>query len=183
MRTLSRGDQLQNGSGMLLNMNSTQGASVGEGRTKTFSLRLTEAEHTKLREVALRLGATEAAVIRYAIRSMLTRVAPLYDPGARGFSLLPVFVECGAELSSYFDLDVTRLEHIINGEDTDADHKVEKDDLVLLSMSGLGEPRVHAKLRELQQGDVKQENVPKTLRTYFYDKYIYKDSADDKKTR
>lgn len=161
---------------MLLNMNGNQGATASEGRTKTFSLRLTEAEHTKLREVALRLGTSEAAVIRYAIRSMLTRLAPLYDPAAHGFSLLPVFVECGAELSSYFDLDVSRLEQIINGDQADEQNRVEKDDLVLLSMSGLGEPRVHAKLREIKAGDVGHEDVPQTLRTYFYDKYIYRNS-------
>lgn len=143
-------------------------------------MRLTEAEQSRVREMASRLGSSEAAVIRYAIRSMLNRVAPLYDPSAKGFSLIPVFVECGAELTSYFDLDVQRLERIINGEAVNGDAvngreptRVEKEDLALLAMSGLKEPQVHAKLREMQQKGVEQDDVPRTLRSYFYDKYIY----------
>lgn len=158
---------------MFQEMSSIGGATGSEGRTRTFSLRITEAEHAKLREIAQRLGSSEAAVIRYAIRSMLNRVAPLYDPNARGFSLLPVFVECGAELTSYFDLDVQRLERIINGGDSDRGHRVDRADLALLAISGLGESRVHAKLRELKKQDVEPEQVDKTLRDYFYDKYIY----------
>lgn len=162
-------------------MSSSSSATGSESRTKTFSLRLTEAEHSKIREIAARLGAAEAAVIRYAIRSMINRLAPLQDPGASGFSLIPVFVEYGAELSSYFDLDVSRLERIMNG-DGDGEERIEKEDLVLLSMSGLAEPKVHAKLRELQDRNVEHGDIPETLRNYFYDKYIYNTSqvnADD----
>ncbi|RMF95964.1 MAG: ribbon-helix-helix protein, CopG family [Gammaproteobacteria bacterium] len=165
---------------MLHNMNQNAGATSSEGRTRTFSLRLTEAELAKIREMATRLGASEAAVIRYAIRSMLNRVAPLYDPNAKGFSLIPVFVECGAELTSYFDLDVDRLERIINGDTNNGNGKpqVEKDDLALLAMSGLREPQVHAKLRELKASGVEQYDVPRSLRSYFYDKYIYQSSTE-----
>ena len=160
-------------------MNSTSNAVVSETRTKTFSMRLTEAEHAKLREIARRLGATEATVMRFAIRSMLNRLAPLHDPDATGFSLIPVFVEHGAELAGYFDLDVARLGRILNGEQENGEKdqsktQVEREDLVLLSMSGLEEPKVHAKLRELQKKSVKHSGLPETLRTYFYDKYIYR---------
>ena len=86
-----------------------------------------------------------------------------------------MFVECGAELTSYFDLDVNRLEHIINGDGGNGSGKpkIEKDDLALLAMSGLREPQVHAKLRELKERGVEQDDVPQSLRSYFYDKYIY----------
>ena len=163
-------------------MSASTASAGSESRTKTFSLRLTEAEHAKIREIATRLGAAEAAVIRYAIRSMINRLAPLHDSGASGFSLIPVFVEYGAELSSYFDLDVSRLESIMNGDGEDDAESIEKEDLVLLSMSGLAEPKVHAKLRELQSKNVDHGDVPETLRTYFYDKYIYNTpqvNADD----
>ena len=149
---------------------------ASESRTKTFSMRLTEAEHAKLREIARRLGVTDASVMRYAIRSMLNRLAPLHERNATGCSLLPVFVEHGAELARYFDLDASRLSLILNGDDEteQSEPKVEPEDLVLLSMSGLDEPRVHAKLRELRKEGVEHTNVPETLRTYFYEKYIYR---------
>ena len=153
--------------------------SIGtEGRTRTVSLRVTEAEHARIREIAHRLGSSEASVIRYAIRSMLNRVAPLYEPDAKGYSLIPVFVECGAELTSYFDLDVSRLEKIINGDGRPKSERVDNSDLALLAISGLGESRVHAKLRELKQEDIAPEQVEKTLRDYFYEKYIYGGAQD-----
>lgn len=163
---------------MFQDMSSTSGSGSSEGRTRTFSLRLTEAEHAKVRQIAERLGTTEASVIRFAIRSMLNRVAPLYDPNARGLSLIPVFVECGAELTSYFDLDVARLERIINGDSGGNAPRVDSEDLALLSMSGLGKTRVHAKLRELLEQDVEHEEVAATLQAYFYDKYIYRSSPE-----
>ena len=161
---------------MLLHMNSTPGAAGGETRTKTFSMRLTEADHARIREIARRLGTTEASVMRYAVRSMLNRLAPLHEPDATGFSLIPVFVEYGAELASYFDLDVARLEGILNGTEQASSESVDKEDLVLLSMSGLASPKVHAKLRELTHGNVEHDDVPQSLRSYFYEKYIYSDS-------
>jgi hypothetical protein len=162
---------------MLLEMNSTSGAAGSENRTKTVSLRLTEAEHAKIREIAARLGAAESAVIRYAIRSMINRLAPLHEADTSGFSLIPVFVEHGAELSRYFDLDASRLERIINGEEKET-QQVEKEDLVLLAMSGLAETKVHAKLRELQETSIEQGDLPASLRNYFYDKYIYQTSVE-----
>jgi len=162
---------------MILDTNSTTRVSSSENRTKTVSLRLTEAEHSKIREIAGRLGAAESAVIRYAIRSMINRLAPLDEADASGFSLIPVFVEYGAELSSYFDLDVSRLERIINSEEKHT-QQVEKEDLVLLAMSGLAEPKVHAKLRELQEKSIEHGDVPASLRNYFYDKYIYQTSVE-----
>ena len=159
-------------------MNSTPGSAVSESRTKTFSMRLTEAEHAKLREIAKRLGATEASVMRYAVRSMLNRLAPLHEPNASGYSLIPVFVEYGAELASYFDLDVTRLGGILNGEEEQSGEQVEQEDLVLLSMSGLEQTKVHAKLRELKKQGVEHSDVPETLRSYLYEKYIYRSPAE-----
>ncbi len=164
---------------MFDDMAANSGSGGSDGRTRTFSLRLTEAEHTKIREIATRMETSEASVIRYAIRSMLNRVAPLYDPGASGYSLIPVFVECGAELTSYFNLDVSRLEKIINRDVRKTNRKVDSDDLVLLSMSGLGEPQVHAKLRELKDDGVELGDVPQTLRSYFYEKYIYQTNLEE----
>lgn len=161
----------------MLELNSNSGAAGSENRTKTVSLRLTEAEHAKIREISARLGAAESAVIRYAIRSMINRLAPLHEADASGFSLIPVFVEYGAELSSYFDLDASRLERIINSEEKET-QQVEKEDLVLLAMSGLAEPKVHAKLRELQETTLEHGDLPASLRNYFYDKYIYHTSVE-----
>lgn len=137
----------------------------------------------KIREIARRLNSSDAAVIRFAIRSMLSRLAPLQDADARGLSLIPVFVECGAELTAYFDLDDTIIGEIINGQaERSVDHSdgkgtaertVDQEDIALLAMTGLDETRVHAKLRELQPEGPNAEDVRSALRSYLYNKYIY----------
>ena len=146
--------------------------SKSDSRTRTFSLRLTDAEHKRIREIARRLGSSDSAVIRYAIRTMLKKTGPLSEPRSSAYSLIPVFVEC-EELISYFDLDADRLDAIINGETADAERKVDADDLALLYASGLGTQHVHAKLRDLQSEGVSPGDAPSMLRGYFYKKYIY----------
>ena len=148
-----------------------------EPRTRPVSLRISDGELSKVREIARRLGTTEAAVLRFAIRYALNELAPLHDPGARGLSLLPVFVERGAALAASFDLDVTRLDNILNENVTRADQRIDRDDLALLAMTGLGEIRVHAKLREINSEAVEPQNSVALVRAYFYKKYIYGEPA------
>jgi len=68
----------------------------------------------KLKKLASRLGVRDSDVIRFAVKSMLTRLGPLYDAEMRGRALVPVFVEFGTELLRFFDLDGARLEAIVN---------------------------------------------------------------------
>lgn len=151
-------------------------AGSSDPKTRPLSLRLSDGEHARIREVARRLGTSEAAVIRFAIRHVLKELAPLHDPHASGLSLLPVFVERGADLAASFDLDVSRLDQIINQNVQDTRERVERDDLALLSMAGLSDPRLHAKLRQIQSGSVEPGNAATLIRAYFYSKYIYGDS-------
>jgi|GEM_PF-1695500 len=144
-----------------------------DNRSKVYSIRLSDTEYSKIRGIARRLSATDTALIRFAILSMLARLAPLHDTDTKGLSLIPVFVECGAELTSYFDLDDTKIGMIINGGIDSPSSRVDQDDLMLLAMAGLDEPRVHAKLREMQPDSAQSEPVASALRTYFYEKYIY----------
>lgn len=149
-------------------------------KTRTLSLRITDAECKRIREIARRLNASEAAVIRYAIRSMLKRNGALADPDSSGCSLIPLFVEHGPELISYFDLDATHLNQIINGAaaenataDDDTQQHVDAADLALLATTRLGETHIHAKLREMHLLGIEQGDAAATLRGYFYRKYIY----------
>lgn len=149
-------------------------AGSADQRSRPLSLRLSAGELTRIREIARRLGTTETAVLRFAVRNTLKQLAPLHDPNAGGLSLLPVFVERGAELAASFDLDVGRLDQIINQSAGRSDgKKVDRDDLALLAMAGLGDSRIHAKLREMQADNAETQNSATLIRTYFYRKYIY----------
>ena len=142
-------------------------------KTRTLSLRVTDAEYKRIREIARRLNASESAVVRYAIRSMLKRNGALADPASSGYSLIPLFVEHGPELISYFDLDATHLDRIFNGETANKEQHIDSADLALLSTTRLGETHIHAKLREMHLQGIEQGDAASTLRGYFYKKYIY----------
>ena len=142
-------------------------------KTRTFSIRLTEAEHKRIRGIANKLDSNESTIIRFAIRSMLKRIGALSDSETSAYSLIPVFVESGEELVSFFDLDVARLDSVINGNTEEACNRIDASELALLAASGLGEPHVHARLREILSHDVEPGDVPTMLRGYFYEKYFY----------
>ena len=130
----------------------------------------------KVKKIANRLGVRDSDVIRFAVKSMLARLGPLYDPEAHGRNLVPVFVESGADLLRYFEIDAARLEAIINGG-VDLDRRVERDDIALLALTGTQEPYAALKLRELDRTD-RREHTPaelsESLRQYLYAKYVYR---------
>jgi hypothetical protein len=122
--------------------------------------------------MAQRLGVRDSDIIRFAVKSMLSRIAPLCDDAIRGRNLVPVLVESGDELIRYFELDAYRLDSIIN-EQAGASTRVDRDDIALLAMSGLREQYL---VMRMQDGTaMPQEPAPgRSLRNYLYDKYVYR---------
>ncbi|HVW70344.1 MAG TPA: hypothetical protein VHB68_15310 [Steroidobacteraceae bacterium] len=130
----------------------------------------------KVKKVASRLGVRDSDVIRYAVKSMLAKLGPLYDPEAHGRNLVPVFVESGAELLRFFEIDATRLEAIINGG-VDIERRVERDDIALLALTGTQEPYAALKLSELDRTERRERSpaqLSESLRQYLYAKYVYR---------
>jgi len=143
---------------------------------RVYSVRLSGADLRKLKVISDRVGVTESDLIRFALRHVLSRMSPLHDVETRGATLLPVFVEFGSEMMSYFDLDERALDRIIN-EDLDKDRRVDREDIGLLAMSGLGKTRLSARLAELATGPIEPDDVFDELRKYLYGKYLYRRSA------
>jgi hypothetical protein len=130
----------------------------------------------KVKKVASRLGVRDSDVIRFAVKSMLARLGPLYDPEANGRNLVPVFVESGAELLRFFEIDASRLETIINGG-VDIERRVERDDIALLALTGSQEPYAALKLSELDRSERRERTaaeLSESLRQYLYAKYVYR---------
>jgi hypothetical protein len=137
------------------------------------------ADVRKVKKVAARLGVRDSDVIRFAVKSMLAKLGPLYDPEVRGRYLVPVFVESGAELLRFFEIDATKLETIIN-EGVRSDRCVERDDVALLALTGAQEPYAALKLSELEQTERPRRGAAElleSLRQYLYAKYVYKAAA------
>jgi hypothetical protein len=141
-----------------------------DSRKQAVSIRLGPGDIRKVKGLSERLGVRDSDVIRFALKWMLNRVAPLCDPQIKGRSLVPVFVENGTELVRGFELDAFRLEAIIN-EGVDGDRAVAHDDIALLALAGAQQP--YALLRLRQQGPGESTASVEALRQYLYDKYVY----------
>lgn len=135
------------------------------------SVRLNGVDHARIKYIAQRLRVRESDVIRFAIKSMLVKLAPLHDGQLAGSDLLPAFIELGAELTSYFELDSAQLGAILNENVHDARKRVDAEDIALLSMLSLPEHYLYIKLRELSKLPVEAAGVSASLRQYLYDKY------------
>jgi len=146
---------------------------VVEQRKQAVSIRLGEGDVRNIKRIAQRLGVRDSDIIRFAVKSMFSRIAPLCDDAIRGRNLVPVLVESGDELIRYFELDTYRLDSIIN-EQAQPGVRVDRDDIALLAMSGLREQYL---VMRMQDGTVMPHETAspgRSLRNYLYDKYVYR---------
>jgi hypothetical protein len=168
-----------------------------DSRKQAVSIRMSRSDVRNIKRLAERLGARDSDVIRFAIKLMLGRLAPLQDPSVCGRGLVPVFIDAGPELMRHFELDAARLSTIIN-DGVDADRRVEPDDIQLIALSGIqrsylklrvsglrrapaaegpqGEPGVAAPPEQSGAGHVAtdSDSLEQSLRQYLFDKYLYK---------
>jgi hypothetical protein len=135
------------------------------------SVRLTTTDLVRIKRIAVRLGVRDSDVIRFALKTMLSKLAPLHNESLSGKDLLPVFVELGAELTDYFEIDSAQLDGIINNGIADASKRVQPEDLQLLCMAGMPEHYMYARLRELVKTPIESIGVAAALRLYLYEKY------------
>lgn len=144
-------------------------------RKQPISIRLGESDLRNVRRIARRLGVRDSDIIRYAIKSMLSRIAPLCDDAIAGRNLVPLLIESGDELIRYFELDAYRLESIIN-EHADESLRVDRDDIAVLAMSGLREQYLAMRMRDGNWSAPDSSAPARSLRNYLYDKYVYRNS-------
>ncbi len=148
-----------------------------DDKKQTVSVRMSASDHNKVKEIANRLHVRESDLFRFAVKSAITKLLPLYDKNFKGKDLIPLFIEFGNELTNYFELDTMRLDEIINeGVSADSDNYVDYDDLNLIAMSGIRENHLYIRLNYLNQefnsnGPVEHENHS-LLKRYLYRKYI-----------
>jgi hypothetical protein len=148
---------------------------VVDQRKQAVSIRLGESDLRNIKRIARRLGVRDSDIIRFAIKSSLSRLAPLCDPAIRGRNLVPVLVESGDDLIRYFELDAFRLEGIIN-DNVEQGRQVESDDIALLAMGGLREEYLVMRLKDGNGTALDSVSHPqhRSLRRYLYDKYVYR---------
>lgn len=138
---------------------------------------MSAADVRKVKRLAARLGVHDSDIVRFAVKTMLAKLGPLHEPDTRGAQLVPVFVESGAELLRFFDLDAARLDAIIN-EGVAPANKVEAEDILLMAMQGAQQPYTALKLSALaDKGDSRRapaDAAVNAVREYLYGKYLYR---------
>lgn len=152
-----------------------------ESRKQAVSIRMSPGDLCKIKDLARRLSARDSDVIRFAVKTMLGRLAPLFDPHSRGRALVPALVEVGTEFLRFFELDSSRLDVLINGEVSDPEKRVSLEDLALLALAGVKEPYAALKLSELNQTDerlLRSGDLTNSIRQYLYEKYVYRVSVE-----
>jgi hypothetical protein len=147
---------------------------VADLRRQAVSIRLANGDIRNIKRFAKRLGVRDSDIVRFAIKSTFSRLAPLCDPAIRGRNLVPVLAEAGDEIIRHFELDAFQLEAIINDQ-VDPKDQVERDDIALLAMSSLRQDYLRIRLNN--DGQTSTATTPDSLRRYLYDKYIYRDGG------
>jgi hypothetical protein len=163
---------------------------VTESRKQAVSIRMSGADVRRVKYLAERFGVRDSDVIRFAVKTLLSRLAPLCDADVKGRALVPVFVEAGPDLLRGFELDVARLDAIIN-EGVEPDRRVDRDDIALLAMhaqqtryallrlSSIGNGARHASPNGAGEADSGEGATGMALRQYLYGKYVYRTPADE----
>lgn len=143
-----------------------------DNKKQNVSVRMSNSDLKRIKEIAQRINVRDSDVFRFAVKSTLTKLTPLNDEHVRGKDLLPVFLEGGSELASYFDLDTSRLERIINDGVDNPGKLVDREDIELLVMAGIQESYVYMRLKNLLQKQPEHQEVSRALREYLLEKYI-----------
>lgn len=143
------------------------------------SVRLNGTDLARIKQIARRLQVRESELIRFAVKSTLTKLTPLHDSNLAGSDLLPAFIEMGAEITNYFELDSAQLNGIINDKLRTPGKRVDDEDIALLAMLALPEHYLYMRLREVSPLPVEAVGVSASLRQYLYDKYVRSTEPQD----
>ena len=137
------------------------------------SVRLSAADLAKIRDIAECLDTRDSEVFRFALRLAFAQLRPLYDRSMNGSALIPVFLECGADLIRHFELDAKAIDGIVNRANGESATPVAREDIELLAMLGLPEQYVHAKLNAMGKLDMNEAGGSyKALHNYLGRKYL-----------
>ena len=141
-------------------------------RKQSVSIRLGVGDVRNVKRMAKRLGVRDSDIIRFAIKSTLSRMAPLCGTTVAGRNLLPLLMESGDELIRHFELDSYRLETIIN-EYAEDEVRVDRDDIALLAMSCLRDQYLLMRMKDASVAVPEGSAAAHSLKNYLYEKYIH----------
>lgn len=147
------------------------------GKKQLVSVRLCHSDVERIHALAARLRVRESDVIRFALRLAFSRLAPLLNEQARGRDLIPIFLECGPELTYHFDLEPRTLEAIVNDGLDDPEKKVDSNDIELIAALHLPSYHLPERLKSMPKPGIGRPSLPGGLHQYLYEKYVHPEAA------
>lgn len=136
------------------------------------SVRLAEADHRKMKDIAKRLGVKESDLFRFIIKNSLNKLLPFQGDHIRGADLIPVLLDCGQDLARYFDLDSEQLDLIVNGELEEAGKRIDKADLDILAMASASDHCARVKLAAVTDALEMEQDLIAAFKSYLAAKYL-----------
>lgn len=143
------------------------------------AVRLDPAARRKIKVLADRLKVNESEILRYAIDVTLEKLSPLCDLVREGAELVSAFVEHGLELGRAFDLDVARLDAILNGDLEDESKRVSREDIRMILGGNVTDGYVEW-LQKLGSGELKPSAWQMSPSAYLHEKYVLPTETDRK---
>ncbi len=141
-------------------------------RKNNMSVRISSSDQRRLKAIARRLKVKTSDVFRFAVRSALSKLAPLDNENIHGQDLMAMLVDMSGELSQFFDLDADRLDLIINGGVKGPDKKVDRSDIELLAMTRTPQAYAAVVLGNTLGRHIQPDQYSVTLREYLREKYV-----------
>lgn len=146
-------------------------------KKKNISLRVSQQDLDRVKLISARMQVKESDLIRFAIKQVLNSLVPLQEESYKGTDLLPVLIEMGPELTSFFELSCADLDQIINGTSRSHINEVELDDLRLISLFGANQEYAKVKLSQSMPEQAVADDGPLDLKRYLEDKYFSSKTA------
>lgn len=137
---------------------------------KNISVRLSEADLRRLKDIASRLQVKDSDLFRFAVKMMLSRMMPLLRQDMKGIDVLLTILDSGGEMLRYFEFDSHQIDKIVNSE-AESDRRIAMEDIDLVSIAMLNQQYLKNQLIEMGEIDSPEKNPVLVLREYLYRKY------------
>ena len=136
-----------------------------------ISVRLSKTERRKIKATAKKLQVRSSDVVRYAIRTALTRLSAFHNPELCGTALMPTVIEHCNELNRHFDLDADKLDEIINAETKEMEKLVARKDIELLALCGMSVDVIQKRFQQVTGIELEKNEVNQFMKNYLAEKY------------
>lgn len=145
---------------------------MSEIKKKNMSLRMSQHDLDKIQRLATRLGVKESDLMRFAVKQLLTKLAPFQETTFQGTDLMPALLELGEEITDFFELGSEELDLIVNGNLDDTNRRIALDDLRLLALSSANREYAQLKLRGYREDEHITVDEDVSIKEYLREKYF-----------